>query len=306
MSLPYTLYTPNNPYTPFLMSDELSNQRDQIDQIDTQIIQLFSDRQQNVKKIGQIKEENSLPIYDAKRELEARTKRRKLAAQLDVDPLRLEVLFEQIVLLAKDTQQEQSDRKGLQVDDEKSLRVGIMGGIGSFSEQAALDYLKDQQVTNYELFYPISSENVLKELSKDSIDLAIFPIENSTAGLVRETIYAASQYTFDIQEIFDFDVRHCLHVLPGVKKEDIKKVMSHPQALKQCKGYLKSNFPNAELIDATDTAEGARILEQSPEEKTLAVIAPKRAGELYHLETLEEGIQDLEENYTRFIAAKKN
>lgn len=288
------------------MSDELSTQRQKIDQTDAQIIQLFAERQQSVKKIGQIKQENNLPIYDAKRELEARTKRRQLAIELGVDPLRLEVLFEQIVLLARDTQKEQSERNELQVDTEKTLRVGVMGGIGSFSEQAALDYLKDHHVSNYELFYPISSENVLKDLSKDSIDLAIFPVENSTAGLVRETIYAASQYTFDIQEIFDFDVRHCLHVLPGVKKSEITKVMSHPQALKQCKGYLKMNFPDAELIEATDTAEGARILEQSPEETHLAVIAPKRAGELYHLETLEEGIQDLEENYTRFIAAKKN
>ncbi len=288
------------------MSDELSNQRSQIDQIDAQIIQLFSERQKIVKQIGQIKQEKNLAIYDAKRELEARTKRRQLAIELGVDPLRLEVLFEQIVLLARDTQKEQSDRAGLQVDKDRTLRVGVMGGIGSFSEQAAIDYLKDHQVTNYELFYPISSENVLKDLSKDSIDLAIFPVENSTAGLVRETIYAASQYTFDIQEIFDFDVRHCLHVLPGVEKAEITKVMSHPQALKQCKGYLKKEFPNVELIEATDTAEGARILEQSPEEKHLAVIAPKRAGEIYHLETLEEGIQDLDENFTRFIAAKKN
>ena len=283
------------------MSESLDQLRQQIDQLDAQVIECLAERQRLVKSIGQLKKADHLPVYDAQRELEARTKRKQLAKQLGVDPLRLEVIFEQIVLLARETQQEQ--RKAIQVDQEKALRIGVMGGIGSFSEQAALNYLSDHHISNYELFYPISCENVLKSLERQEIDLGIFPIENSTAGLVVEAIYAASQHDFEIQEIFELDVVHCLHVLPGVKREDIQKVMSHPQALKQCKGYLAQHFPQAELIEATDTAEGARVLAQNPEERHLAVIAPKRAGEIYQLETLEEGIQDLDTNFTRFIAA---
>lgn len=283
------------------MSESLDQLRQQIDQLDAQIIESLAERQKLVRSIGEVKKSQDLPVYDAQRELEARTKRKELAKKLGVDPLRMEVIFEQIVLLARDTQQQQ--RKALHQDTDKPMRVGVMGGIGSFSEQAALDYLKDHHISNYELFYPISCENVLKSLEKEEVDLGIFPIENSTAGLVVEAIYAASQHDFEIQEIFDFDVVHCLHVLPGVKREEITKVMSHPQALKQCKGYLAKTFPQAELIEATDTAEGARILAQNPEERGLAVIAPKRAAEIYELETLEEGIQDLDTNFTRFIAA---
>lgn len=289
------------------MSDQLNNERDQIDQIDQQVLKLLAERQAHVKKIGEIKQDEDLPVYDPKRELDARTKRKHTAKDLKLDPLRTEVIFEQIVLLARDTQGEGSigsPFKGAGVMN-GTLRVGVMGGIGSFSESAALQFLDSKNIVKHELQYPISSENVLKDLDAGKIDLGIFPIENSTAGMVIESIQAASQYTFEIIEIFDFDVVHCLMALPGVKREEITKVMSHPQALKQCKGYLKKIFPKAELIEATDTAEGARVLEQTPEETGLAVIAPKRCAELYHLDVLEEGIQDLEVNYTRFIAAKK-
>ncbi|MDF2378735.1 MAG: prephenate dehydratase domain-containing protein [Candidatus Gracilibacteria bacterium] len=289
------------------MSDNLKIERDQIDKVDQHVLELLAERQTHVKKIGEIKQEEGLNVYDPKRELNARTKRKHSAKSLGLDPLRTEVIFEQIVLLARDTQSREEGSnsslfKGLGVQG-RDLRVGVMGGIGSFSEAAALQHLGSQEIHNYELQYPISSENVLKDLNAGKIDLGIFPIENSTAGMVTESIRAASQYTFDIIDIFDFDVEHCLIVLPGVKKKNITKVMSHPQALKQCKGYLKQDLPNAELIEGTDTAEGARILEQTPEETGLAVIASKRCAELYHLEVLEEGIQDLEVNYTRFIAA---
>jgi chorismate mutase len=282
--------------------DQIHEHRKNIDLLDEKIIELLAKRQQEVQEIGALKKEEQLPVYDPKRELDQRTKRRKLARELKLDPLRLDVIFEQIINLSRVTQK---NMQSIDLSAKGTLRVGVMGGIGSFSEEAALFFMKKHDLRQYELSYPISAENVLKSLDEEQIDVGIFPIENSTAGIVEESIYAASHYQFDIQEIFEIDVRHCLHVLPGVKKEEITKIMSHPQALRQCKGYLQKNFPQAELIEATDTAEGARILEQSPEERNLAVIAPKRAGEIYHLQTLEEGIQDLKENYTRFIAAKK-
>jgi chorismate mutase len=282
--------------------EHIKQLRHQIDDLDEKIIHLLADRQREVEQIGELKKVHQLPVYDPKRELDQRTKRRKLAKELKLDPLRLDVIFEQIINLSRVTQK---NMQSIDLSAKGTLRVGVMGGIGSFSEEAALFFIKKHSIGEYELSYPISAENVLKSLDEEQIDMGIFPIENSTAGIVEESIYAVSHYQFDIQEIFEIDVRHCLHVLPGVKKEEITKIMSHPQALRQCKGYLQKNFPQAELIEATDTAEGARILEQSPEERTLAVIAPKRAGEIYHLQTLEEGIQDLKENYTRFIAAKK-
>lgn len=283
-------------------STHLTDIRHAIDAIDDAIITLLAQRQEEVKKVADVKKKHRLPVHDPKRELETVVRRKKLSKLLGLDPLRTEVIFEQVLNLSRDTQYELSSAD---LSSKKTMKVGVMGGIASFSEEAALQFLEKHSVKRFEIFYPITAENVLKDLHKGRIELAIFPIENSTAGLVMESIRALAEFNCDIQEIFEFDVRHCLHALPGVKKKEITKIMSHPQALGQCKGYIKRLFPKAQLIEATDTAEGARILEQSPEERHLAVIASKRAGQLYHLETLEEGIQDQKINFTRFIAATK-
>lgn len=282
------------------MNTMIRSSRKAIDHIDQKIIQLLAKRQAEVARIGAIKKKGDLPVYDAKRELDIRTKRRKLAKNLQLDPFRVDVIFEQIINLSRDTQE---NLHTIDLSHISKLRIGVMGGIASYSEEAALHFTKQHGVSDFELRYPITAENLLKDLDQGRINLAIFPIENSIGGLVTESIHAMASHRLEIQEIFQIDIRHCLHVLPGVKKSDIMNIMSHPQALKQCQGYLRSQFPNAELIEATDTAEGCRILEQSPEEKNLAVIASKRAGELYHLETLEENIQDQKVNSTRFIAA---
>lgn len=281
----------------------MEKERQKIDQIDEAIMKLLAERQEVVKAIAALKAKEGMGVYDGKRELEMRTKRKLLARKLGLDPLRIEVVFEHILSLSRLLQREMI--KPSDLSTEKTVRIGVMGGIGSFSEEAALQYAKAHHIDHFELQYPISAENVLKALDQGTVDIGIFPIENSIGGLVDESIQAASQYTFDIQEIFEFNVIQCLHVLPGVKMEEITKVMSHPQALRQCRDYIKKHFPEAELLEASDTAEGARILSQSPDERHLAVIAPKRAGEIYQLETLEEGIQDQKINFTRFIAAKK-
>ena len=284
------------------MINTIHHSRKMVDEIDQKIIQLLANRQEEVARIGEIKKKGDLPVYDAKRELDIRTRRRKMAKKSGLDPFRVDIIFEQIINLSRDTQE---NLHTLDFSHIPKLRIGVMGGIASFSEEAALHFTQVHTIKGFELRYPVTAENLLKDLDQGRIDLAIFPIENSTGGLVTESIHAMASHPLEIQEIFQIDIRHCLHVLPGVKRSDITKIMSHPQALRQCQVFLRSQFPEAQLIEATDTAEGCRILEQSPEEKTIAVIASKRAGEWYHLETLEENIQDQKINFTRFIAARK-
>ena len=94
-------------------------------------------------------------------------------------------------------------------------------------------------------------------------------------------------------------MQHCLIANPGVKKEDIKKAVSHPQALEQCAGYLRTHGIKAEQV--YDTAGSVKILKESGA-RDVAAIASRRAAELYGMEILEEGIEDNPENYTRFLA----
>jgi len=187
----------------------------------------------------------------------------------------------------------------------KIKKIGISGGKGSFSEQAALYYCHKYKISNFKIFYLISVERVLRNLNKNKIDLGIFPIENSNGGIVYEAVYAMAKYTFKIERIFEIDIRHNLLCLPSQKKKDIKKIASHPQALKQCRMYLKRKWPKAELIEWSDTAEAAKALAKGKLPKDTAVIAPFECANLYGLKILEENIQDLKFNFTTFLAVKK-
>lgn len=187
----------------------------------------------------------------------------------------------------------------------KNVIIGVSGALGSFSEEAAKYYCHKQKIGNCKLEYLVSAENVLKSLKTKKIDLGVFPIENSNGGIVYEAVYVMAKYVFQIEKMFEIDIRHCLLVKPGAKVGDIKKIVSHQQALKQCRMYLKRMWPQVELEEYSDTAEAAKHLSEGKLPATCAVIAPKGCAKLYKLQILEEGIQDLKFNFTTFIVAKK-
>ena len=185
------------------------------------------------------------------------------------------------------------------------MKIGVMGAKGSFSEQAGETYLKKEAISGGEILPLISAENVLTALNKGEIDRAIFPIENSNGGIVLEAVYAMAKHNFEIEQMFELDIHHMLLVKPHVTASHINTISSHDQALKQCRMYLKRTWPECEIVPYPDTARAAEDLAAGILPDTTAVIAPRRAAELYGLQILEESIQDLKFNYTVFIVAKK-
>ena len=175
-----------------------------------------------------------------------------------------------------------------------------MGAHGSFSEQAGETYSPDSEIVPL-----INADNVLSALNKGEIDRGVFPIENSNGGIVIEAVHAMAKFQFEIERMFELDIHHMLLVKPGVTASHVKAVSSHDQALKQCRMYLKRLWPMAEITPYSDTAQAAADLASGVLPDTTAVIAPKKAAEIYCLEILEESIQDLKFNYTTFIVAKK-
>ncbi len=185
-----------------------------------------------------------------------------------------------------------------------SIKIGISGAQGSFSEEAALAYAKKNRIRKFSLDYLISVENVLESLERGAVDLGVFPIENSTGGVVTETVEAMAKYNFKLKKMFDIDVRQNLLVRKGVSRKSIKTITSHEQALRQCKGYLKKSWRAAKLKEHEDTAKAAEDLAKGKLPKSTAVIASRTAAKLYKLKVLEASIQDLKENFTTFIAAE--
>lgn len=151
----------------------------------------------------------------------------------------------------------------------------------------------------------ISAEAVFTALENGAIDKGIFPIENSNGGIVLEAVHAMAKHRFSIERMFELDVHHMLLVKPGVTSSHITAITSHDQALKQCRMYLKRVWPNAQIDPYEDTARAAEDLSNGTLPDTTAVIAPRRCAEMYHLDILEESIQDLKFNYTTFVVAEK-
>ena len=183
---------------------------------------------------------------------------------------------------------------------EKKIKIGVSGDEGSFSEEAGHLYI-DREGLSAELVYAIDMEGVLARLENSEIDMGIFPVVNSQGGLVRQAFTAMGRHHFHLADELWLEIQQCLLILPGQKREEIKNIASHSQAILQCQRYLKREFPEVKLIEWADTAKAARDLKDGLLPKATAVIAPARAASLYGLEILERGIQDMRPNLTTFI-----
>ena len=188
-------------------------------------------------------------------------------------------------------------------EDKKQLRIGVAGAKGSFSEEAARAYAKKNNIKKFSPEYLVSVENVLSALESGTIDLGIFPIENSTGGVVTEAVKGMANHNFKIKKMFEIDIHQNLLVRKGVTRQRIKTITSHEQALLQCKAYLKREWKKVKIKEYEDTAKAAEDLAKGKLPKTTAVIASAAAAKLYKLKILDKSIQDLKKNFTTFIAA---
>lgn len=187
----------------------------------------------------------------------------------------------------------------------KQLIIGIQGGKGSFNEEACRFYCEKNNIKNYSIKYLYTSENVLKALNKKQIDRGQFAIQNSIGGVVRESINALSRYNCKILNEFEIIINHCLLVRLDVSLDAITTIMSHPQALAQCKATLQRKYPNKKLISGkgnlVDQATAAKNLSLGKISFRTAVLASKVCSTLYCLGVLDEGLQDKKDNYTTFL-----
>jgi prephenate dehydratase len=177
------------------------------------------------------------------------------------------------------------------------MKVAFQGEAGAYSEQAVFNYFGKVETFPCESF-----DAVFDAVNDGKCEAALVPIENSLAGSIHQNYDLLLKNDLHINGEYPLRVRHCLIVVPGVKMTDIKKAISHPQALGQCAGYLRSHEIKAEQV--YDTAGSVKMLKESGARDT-AAIASRRAAELYGMEILEEGIEDNPENYTRFLAISR-
>ena len=181
------------------------------------------------------------------------------------------------------------------------IRVAYQGEPGAYSEKATRELLGKNVVA---VGRP-NFESCFKAVEGMECDYACLPVENSLGGSIHENYDLMLRYDLTIVAEHEFRVHHCLLAKPGVKKEDIKYAISHPQALAQCDNYLRGL--DITPVPSYDTAGSAKLLAEGkklPRDCTpenTASIASDLAGKTYGLNCLAEGIEDDDSNFTRFL-----
>ncbi|MCX9075380.1 MAG: prephenate dehydratase [Candidatus Methanoperedens sp.] len=174
--------------------------------------------------------------------------------------------------------------------------IGTLGPEGSFSEKAAREWNEKA-----ELRYYVDIAETVEGLMCGEVDYSIVPIENSIEGSIAFALDLLMEYQLKITGEIIVQINH--HLLSKGNPEDIKIIMSIPQALSQCRKFIKKNFRNIELRSALSTSQAAKLASES---KEIAAIASRESAQRYGLQILAENIQDVNENYTRFIVIGKN
>lgn len=177
------------------------------------------------------------------------------------------------------------------------MKIAIQGQIGSFHDQAVKQLFPDE---NYEIVGKDSFAEVFESLAKRSVDQAVVAVENSLFGALHETYDQLLKYNLTIIGETSVEIEQHLISSPGTKLEDILEVSSHPAALDQCRKFLSSKLPNAQLIEHADTAGAVADLAKD-RLANRAAIASKRAAEIYNMNILVSNIEDEPNNITRFI-----
>jgi prephenate dehydratase len=177
------------------------------------------------------------------------------------------------------------------------MKVAFQGEPGAYSEQAVFNYFGNVETSPCESF-----DLVFDAVVSDECGTGLIPIENSLAGSIHQNYDLLLRHDLHIVGEYLLRVQHCLIVLPGVKKEEIKRAVSHPQALGQCVAYLRRLGIKPE--QGYDTAGSVKMVKELGVRDT-AAIASRRAAEIHGMQILEEGIEDNPENYTRFLAISK-
>ena len=177
-------------------------------------------------------------------------------------------------------------------------RIAFQGEIGAYSEEAVLTLFPEAEVVPRPSF-----EAVFEAVTSGSVEGGLVPIENSLHGSVHANYDLLREHELVITAEMHLRIRHHLLAPAGARLEDIRRVHSHPQALGQCRDYLKRVLPGAEIVPAYDTAGAAKDIAASRASGD-AAIASQRAAIEYGLTTLASGIESNPNNFTRFLALR--
>lgn len=284
----------------------INDLRNEIDNIDSELIKLFEKRMKTAKSIADVKIEEGLPLTNREREREIiNNLSEKVSTDLSVYT---KILYNTLFDISKSYQS-----KFIYSNSEISAKIKIalettpkmlpnnaviacQGTEGAYSQQAC-----EKLFYNPSIMYFNNFRGVFDAVKAGMCKYGILPIENSVYGSVTQVIDLMREYDFYIVKSAKIQINHALLKKKGSK--EIKEIISHTQALGQCDKYIKS-LGNIKVTVCDNTAEAAKMVAESGRDDIAAIASPLCA-ELYNLEIAEDKINNSENNYTRFILISK-
>lgn len=280
---------------------DLKQCREEIDDIDQQIIALFEKRMHVAKDVVQYKIANQMEIFQAKREQQVIEKNVKRIEDNNLKEY-AKIFIQNMMNISKTYQASfLSDDKHYELSSPcfDQAVIGFQGVPGSFSQQALHQFFgKDAKSRNYKDF-----KDVFEALQNDEIQYGIVPLENSSTGAINDNYDLIRDYGFYIVGEQSLSISQHLLGIQESREEDIVEVYSHPQGLLQCSQYLRQH-PNIHKRECENTALAAQYIADQKDVR-LGAIASYEAAKIYNLKVLKENIQNDKSNTTRFIIFSK-
>lgn len=288
---------------------DIKELRQQIDQIDDKLVQIFNERMNVAAQIAEVKRENDLPVLNTRREREilAEVAQKSQEDIANYTRVLYSLIFElsrshQQKLISKDSELHQRITAAVRDTPQlfpQSAMVACQGVEGAYSQIACERIFRSPSIMYFKNF-----EGVFSAIESGFCKYGILPIENSTAGSVKKVYDLMISHNFSIVRSVRLKVDHSLLAKRGVRLEDIREIYSHEQAISQCSEFLQT-LPGVKVTQVENTAVAAEMVASS-QRRDVAALSSRSCAELYGLETLRAGVQDAGNNRTRFICISKN
>jgi chorismate mutase / prephenate dehydratase len=272
---------------------DIADLRQGLDEVDTGIVRLIAQRRELIAAIAQVKQQGTSAIQDPDRERKVLDGVVTVATDLGVSVSLVRTIFRELI---SDSVAQQA--RHLNGDGGGRARVAFQGAAHAYSHVAAQKYLAGRglhgELTGFRTF-----RDAVNALLAGDADLAVLPIENTTAGSINEVYALLREHQLFIVGEETWKVDHCLAAAEDVPLSSLTQILSHPQGLEQCAQFLQS-VPNAVPTTYFDTA-GAMQAVAAAGDASVGAIASPEAAAAYGLVVLRHDISDFPDNYTRFV-----
>lgn len=280
------------------MSKELESIRKRLDEIDKTILKAVAARQDIVKEVSALKINKKAGIRDLEREEQLLSKIRLYAQEIGLDRYYAEYLFREIITNSVRFQTHSLVDNQNENNSADTIKVSYQGTDGAYSHLAIQRHF-GERYSNVESYGYDTFLGAAQAVTEGEVDLACLPIENTTAGSINDTYDILGKAKLHIVGEEILKIVHCLLTVEDVDVSNIRRILSHPQAIAQCTHFL-SKLPRCKVESYLDTAISARkVLEDG--DLSQAAIAGAHAADHYGLKVIAHDIANQSENYTRFV-----